>query len=587
MRLEKQLLIAVLVVLFAAPAQAQEDGTCWNSNATAAFRDGFDHQKAGRTGDAVRSYRRCLEIESDCVPCNYEIGWSYWVQERWTDVIGQWERVLELEPGHADATRWLREARAKAPSGSSNDSGDWREPTPPRSDKPSSHDGPVGDLITRVIDAGGTGGTSGLPSCKQAKGALRDRPEKPGGRTRRGSSPKPDPSGMRRVTGDDPSSLPGYDTGRIRPRSLEGSGTAMDRIRRVFDKGDNGGRVRISVFGASHTSGDRWTGRMRRVLQKRWGDLGHGHILPGALYKYYGGRDVGTCRTDGWLSDWTGKANAHEDGLLGYAGMSVSSSHPEEFGWLETRSKGKYGTTVSSFELFTLAQPGGGTLEVWVDDGPRHRIDTNSSSPALMHTSIRVSEGGHRLTVSPVGDGEVRVFGISMERAGGGAIVDAMGIRGMEARTWLSWNRDLFRVGIQRISPDLVVLAYGTNEAADQDYTMDEYRRDLSEVLQMLKDAAGENVACVLAGPSDRGWDFKDGSYAIWDRTAPVADVQRQVAREFDCAFWDWQEAMGGPGSMVAWKLRDPKYGSNDLIHHTPSGYSWLADRFLKAIDGL
>jgi lysophospholipase L1-like esterase len=392
---------------------------------------------------------------------------------------------------------------------------------------------------------------------------------------------------MRRVQKGSVYGLPGYDISTLRPQRLEGPPDALSRIRDVFARGDAGGRVRISVYGASHTSNDRFTGRMREVLQKRWGDGGKGHVLPGPLYKWYGGRHISTCWSDGWLSDWQGKANAHRDGLLGHAGMSVSSSHPEEFGWLQTPSRGKTARGVSTFDVYTLGEPGGGTLEVWIDGGERHRIRTDRGSTELIRTRFSVTDGSHRITVSPLGDGEVRIFGISLERQGKGALVDAMGVRGMEARTWLSWEPSLFGPGIRSLAPDLVVLAYGTNEAADQHYSMADYGRDLRQVLGNLKRAAGDDIACILAGPSDRGWDFKDGTFAIWDRTAPVAQVQREVAGEFGCAFWDWQAAMGGPGSMIAWTHRDPALGSKDLIHHSPAGYVFMADRFLAAIDGL
>jgi lysophospholipase L1-like esterase len=205
----------------------------------------------------------------------------------------------------------------------------------------------------------------------------------------------------------------------------------------------------------------------------------------------------------------------------------------------------------------------------------------------MLRVTVRVTDGKHRLQVSPAGDGPVRIFGISMERdRRGGVIVDSIGIRGREARDWLAWEPTMFEQGVQALAPDLVVLAYGTNEAADQRYTMEEYRADLSAVLTKLRGAVtAEQVPCVLAGPSDRGWKYERGRYAIWDRTRPVAQVQREVAAEHGCAFWDWQAAMGGDGSMIGWYYADPKLGAGDFIHHTRAGYVWIADRFLRALD--
>ena len=548
---------SMLAPAMALPAQAS--GSCWEDQATDAYLEGFTLQQKGRTKEAVVAYERCLKIEPDCVPCNYEIGWSHWVAERWERVVRSWETVLKLQPNHPEAAKWLTKARAKQ-------SRSVADVSPPA--------GPA-----RVEG-------EALPTCKAARAALVNAPEKPRGRTYSGRRNKPDPSGMQRVGPDDHAALPASRPELLPAQPLEGPRSALARIRSVFRRGDSGERVRMSVYGASHTSADHFTGRLRELLQQRWGDGGKGHMLPGPLYKWYGGQHISTCWSDGWLSDWQGKANAHKDGRLGPAGMSVSSSHPEEFGWLEVPHKGSAARGVSVFEIHTLAQPEGGRLEYWIDNGTTQVIDTESDSHQLQRTRVEVPDGVHRITFSPRGDGDVRIFSVSMERDQG-AIVDAMGVRGLEARTWLHWDEQLFTEGVRALATDLVVLAYGTNEAADQSYSMDRYRSDLREVLGKMRRSFGPEVACILAGPSDRGWDWKDGSYSIWSRTKPVAEVQRQVAAEFDCAFWDWQQATGGEGSMIAWRLLDPPLTSKDLIHHNRAGYRLVADRFLAAIDAL
>lgn len=435
------------------------------------------------------------------------------------------------------------------------------------------------------IDATAAPGATGLTSCKSQLGAMETRPPKPGGKTYEGALPRPDPAGMPEVVVMDPAQLPGYDADALPPQPLEGPPEVLAAIGNVFARAEAGERVRFSFWGASHTGGGFWTGHLRHALQDRFGDGGHGFVLPAALYKGHRASDINLCRTDGWMSDWTGKANAHKDGLLGMAGMSVSSSDPRDFGWVETARSVKYGRSVSRFEVFVLRQRGGGTLLLTVDEGPPIEVPTaTEGEPTMVRLTVRTTPGKHRLQVAPAGDGPVRILGISMEDGGGGgAIVDSMGIRGREARDWIGWAPTPFQQGVDALAPDLVVLAYGTNEAADQRYTMEEYRADLTAVLTKLRTAT--EAPCVLAGPSDRGWKLEAGRYAIWDRTSPVAQVQREVAVEHGCAFWDWQAAMGGEGSMVAWYYADPKLGAGDLIHHTKAGYVWIADRFLAALE--
>ena len=439
-----------------------------------------------------------------------------------------------------------------------------------------------------VIDATEAPGPAGLPSCREQLAAMPSKPERPGGRTYEGELPRPDPTGMTEVVVMDPGQLPGADPDALPAQPLQGPPEVLARIADTFARADAGERVRLSFWGASHTGGDFWTGRIRHALQERWGDGGHGFVLPAALYKGHRASDINLCRTDGWMSDWHSKANAYKDGLLGFAGMSVGSQDPRDFGWVETARSVRYGRTVDHFDVWTLVQPGGGTLLLTVDGGEPFAVSTAGEAPALQLHRIEVSSGKHRLQVAPRGDGPVRIFGVSMEADGGGAIVDSMGIRGREARDWLHWDEDLFGGGVVGLAPDLVVLAYGTNEAADQRYSMDAYRADLDAVLSKLRRALpAEQVPCILAGPSDRGWKHGDGRFAIWDRTAPVAQVQREVAAEHGCAFWDWHAAMGGDGSMIGWYYADPKLGAGDLIHHTKAGYVWIADRFIAAIDAL
>jgi lysophospholipase L1-like esterase len=195
-------------------------------------------------------------------------------------------------------------------------------------------------------------------------------------------------------------------------------------------------------------------------------------------------------------------------------------------------------------------------------------------------------DGPHRVKLQPAGDGEVRVLGMSIEREGAGVLVDAIGIRGATAASWLRWNQTMLSQGLSCIKPDLVVLAYGTNEASHRSYSMASYRRDLDQVLSRLRQAA-PTAACILVGPSDRGVSLGKGRYAIWDRTEAVAAVQREKARDYQCAFWDWQQATGGPGSMVAWYLHQPRLASPDLIHHSRAGYELVADRFVAALDAV
>ena len=378
--------------------------------------------------------------------------------------------------------------------------------------------------------------------------------------------------------------LPGGRPDKLPLRPLEGHPSALARIGDVMRKARRGERVRLTFFGASHTGGDHFTGRIRRTLQDRHGDLGHGFIMPAALYKGYRGSDINLCRTSGWRPDWVGKRDGRDDGLYGFAGASVSTDDPTEFSWIETTKTNAHGRSISRADIFTLGQPGGGSLYVQIDDTEPRIIHTHAPIPVLVHHRFVFPEGPHRVAMWAKGNGEVRVLGVSAERDGPGVLVDAIGIRGRTAKTWLEWDELMANQGMAALQPDLVVLAYGTNEANARRYTMDAYRRDLRRVLVRLRRALPD-APCLLVGPSDRGVDVGRRRFRIWNRTAPVAQVQRQVAPEFGCAFWDWQQATGGAGSMIAWRHVRPILAAKDLIHFTREGYERVGDLLLQALE--
>ena len=368
---------------------------------------------------------------------------------------------------------------------------------------------------------------------------------------------------------------------------FEGYPEDIAHVGQVLRDADNGKRIRLTFFGASHTAGDFWTGHIRRVLQARYGDIGHGFVMPIPMASGSRGHDINLCASEGWTRDYVGKTDGHNDSYFGL-GMSASSDDPTHFAWAETTHQNPVGRQISSIHLFTLGSFGGGSFLAQVDQSNPFLLSTHSENPTLQHTKLEVNPNGHRITLSPVGDGTARLLGLSLESDGPGALVDSIGIQGRTASTWLKWDEDLMRDMLSVLEPDLVVLAYGTNEANDTDYTMEHYEEDLRAVLSKFR-RVRPNSACILAGPSDRGKVTTDRKgrkeYTVWERTHMVAEVQRHVAPDFDCVFWDWQQATGGIGSMIAWQHTSPSLSSEDLIHFTPQGYQISAEQFLLALD--
>jgi lysophospholipase L1-like esterase len=123
-----------------------------------------------------------------------------------------------------------------------------------------------------------------------------------------------------------------------------------------------------------------------------------------------------------------------------------------------------------------------------------------------------------------------------------------------------------------------VVLAYGTNEALDSNLEMTDYERALVDLLGRVARAV-PSASCLLLGPPDlaRASKIDPDEWTPSPRVLDVVDVQKRVASAAGCAFYDQLQAMGGPGSMVAWASEPEPRAARDRVHLKRSGYAQLA----------
>jgi lysophospholipase L1-like esterase len=292
--------------------------------------------------------------------------------------------------------------------------------------------------------------------------------------------------------------------------------------------------------------------------------------------------DIRLDSSGGWVTDKAFTRAGRRDGLYGLAGFSCASESKEDWAWAATTKKSKFGRSVSRIDLFWLVQPGGGRFDLLIDDAVTATVSTSGISSDLGVKSIRVPDGPHTVEIRPKGDGEVRFFGMTFERDAPGVIVDSLGIRGARASVILKWNPAIWAAQLKKRRPDLVLLAYGTNESGDTHQPIEKYERVLSKVLARVKGASPQ-ASCVLIGPTDR--PAKLGrQWVPRPRVTQVIRTQRRVAGRFGCGFWDARDSMGGEMSITRWRAANPPLASKDHVHLTTRGYYALADDFQKAL---
>jgi lysophospholipase L1-like esterase len=329
--------------------------------------------------------------------------------------------------------------------------------------------------------------------------------------------------------------------------------------------------VHVVQFGDSHTAADYETGPLRRALQARFGDGGRGFVSLGKPWRYYVQEGV---HMDG-MSGWSPERGRYErgrfvgDGLYGPVGVAITSSQRGARAWTDLAAR------ATRLEVAYLEQPQGGSVDVLVDGVRVQRIGTRAATPAAAYATLEVTDQPHHVELQPAGDGPVRVFGMALDRPQAGVTLDAFGVNGARVVNMLTWDEAHFAEQLRHRSADLVVLAFGTNESAD-DTPMDVYERQMVDVLGRVARAVPA-ASCLLLGPPDRA-KREGGVWSTVPRLLDIVASQRRVAEAAGCAYYSQLDAMGGPGSIAAWATESPPRAMLDRTHLSREGYAQLGD---------
>ena len=389
-------------------------------------------------------------------------------------------------------------------------------------------------------------------------------------------APAPDSRGPIAHAGQDaPAIAPAVEEDKP-PRPVQDpSNKALDRffakLVRVENK-EPGAVARILYYGDSIVASDFVSGKLRRMLQSRFGDAGHGYAIVANAWPGWFHIDVSRTAAEAWgVSTCVGPYA--KDSLYGLGCASFTSRHPKVWTEFGTASQDEWGRSVSSFEIELLRQPGGGAVRVLVDGEQRETLSTEGDTVEVAYHRVEVADGPHTLRLESIDERPVRMFGIRMERDVPGVTLSALGVTGARARFLDKQDDAHWAQVLKAAKPDLVVLAFGSNEITDGNmYPMDKYRETLTAVMDQVERAVPE-AAWMLAGPPDMA-----SSKASQGHSRPmtffIVKNQQELAGERGWAFWDQFRAMGGGGSMWAWMKAG--LGSQDMFHPTGRGGSML-----------
>ena len=360
------------------------------------------------------------------------------------------------------------------------------------------------------------------------------------------------------------------------PAELELSSGTMDHFYRQLTrtgKKEAGAIVRVAHYGDSVIGADGMTSAIRRKLQKRFGSAGKGwvNIAPG--WQWYRQKDV-IYKERGWKSKTVTRNNLTKSrwasGRYGYGGVTG-------VGW---GAKSKYVAYADRLELYYLAYPRGGKLAVRIDEGEWQEFETAEEVVADRYRVFQAaSPGKHTFEVRAAGGGNAYAYGVTLETKGPGLVYDAVQMVGTRSSRLLNYDADHIKGQVNHRQPDLQIFMYGGNEVGDSG-SLKTYAEKYTEAIRRMRAGRPES-SCIVMTPVDHGEKYR-GRIRTDRRMLKMVPIQRAIAKELGCAFYDTHTAMGGDGSSGRWY----KSGlmSGDFAHLTSKGDKVLGAMFVKAV---
>ncbi len=362
------------------------------------------------------------------------------------------------------------------------------------------------------------------------------------------------------------------------------------------------GTARILHLGDSHVASDLMTAQLRRILQTHYGDAGRGYLFAGKPWRRYRMEDVDYDMSREWDAQ---NARGDTPGPFGFGGTRLTTSAE---GATVTRAiEDEEDPPITGVTISFLTHPDGGSVRVLADDD--HEVGVFSTRrevkqelaevlPTANAATFDLTVPTTTVTLETVGDGPVTLLGTSTTHDQTGVIVDAVGLNGATADTFLRVDEAMAVDELSHFPPDLVLLTLGTNDVYNlsrEEELLPEHRAEvvggLTHLIERIRRASPE-ADCVVMLPLDLMLRPRrkrctpaqeEEGLCAWTYPESMALVQgamHEAAEAQGCAVWDAQQAMGGPGSIRRWADHDPALAAADGVHLTLDGYQLIADGF-------
>lgn len=344
-----------------------------------------------------------------------------------------------------------------------------------------------------------------------------------------------------------------------------------------YDALNNSKKNKVSIihFGDSHIQSEIPTHETRINLQKKYGNGGRGIVFPYSTAKTYSSIHYATKHTGNWIySKSTKPTKELPKGIMG-----ISSKTQDSSASFTITFNAKTPSNHLSVNLF--CETDSLSYDIIVEtDGNVIPIDVYANNKNLGYISFTIPSVSNSITFKCLKSNSFQkqfiIHGFEiLNPENKGIIYYSSGLGGAKFNSLL--NIENFNKQLKVISPDLVILDFGTNDFLFSDTIKESLEIDIKNVISAIRKTS-PLISVVLCTTQDLYYKQKN-----LNSTVNYTELIKKIAKETEVAYWDWFSISGGKSSLKIWLNQG--LAKSDLIHLTNAGYRIKGKLLFEAIE--
>lgn len=338
-------------------------------------------------------------------------------------------------------------------------------------------------------------------------------------------------------------------------------------------KDDTTPKITVAHFGDSHIQPGIFSGEVRKYMQNQKGEGGYGLIFPYSAAKTYPPLDYKTVHYGKWQYS---KALEPRPKLpLGISGMTIRTIDPAAGFSITFRQP----LPAHYKRLRLFFKPGTQSFDFRVMTRNYETIVPASTYPEDMpFTEIIIPDSTNFVHVQLLKSNDRQLnfefYGVSLEsEQNRGLVYHQLGVGGAPYTAVL--EQVLIDTQLPSLAPDLVILDYGTNDFLYSQKIPAQLGRQIVQTIDWIRQISPGSTI-LLTSAQDM---YRHGMNVA--AAKEYSNMIRKIAKEQNCAFYDWYRISGGQYAMAKWV--SARLARPDYIHLTKEGYLLKGRLFTQA----